>query len=141
MNVKGTGAPMSLPADLVPTLESSTTFTPRGPSPSGQQRAMLSKTNTTMSVPTMLLRKFDARAQSDKLIRLAWIDEAKHVKCVSGRCFEVTNRMIRVESSERIPLHTRVLLRAPGMGMAGAASVKYVTNCVNTFILVLDIGE
>jgi hypothetical protein len=88
----------------------------------------------------MVLRKSDARAQADKLIRLAWIDEAKHMKCVSGRCFE-TSRRIRVEAPERIPLHTRVLLRAPGMGMAGSASVKYVTHCVDTYILVLDIGD
>lgn len=89
----------------------------------------------------MVLRKSDTRTQSDKLVRLAWIDEAKHMKCVSGRCFEVTSHRIRVEAPERIPLHTRVLLRAPGMEIAGAASVKYVTHCVDTFILVLDIGD
>jgi hypothetical protein len=43
-----------------------------------------------------------------------------------------------VEVSEEIPLHTRVMLRADSISIAGSTSVKYITRCHPTFILVLD---
>jgi hypothetical protein len=46
-----------------------------------------------------------------------------------------------VEVPEEIPLYTRVMLRADGISIAGSTSVKYVTRCDATFILVLDIRD
>ena len=43
-----------------------------------------------------------------------------------------------MEVSEEIPLHTRVMLRADAISIAGSTSVKYVTRCDTKFILVLD---
>jgi len=40
-----------------------------------------------------------------------------------------------------VPLHTRVMLRAEGISIAGSTSVKYVTRCDATYIVVLDIGD
>ena len=42
-----------------------------------------------------------------------------------------------MEVSEEIPLHTRVMLRADAISIAGSTSVKYITRCDPTFILVL----
>ena len=80
----------------------------------------------------------DRRVPSDKPVRLAWLDEGGQIRCVTGRCIDVSSRRIHVEVSEQIPLHTRVMLRADGMNIAGETSVKYVTRYESKFILVLD---
>jgi len=42
---------------------------------------------------------------------------------------------------EETPLHTRVMLRAGGISIAGSTSAKYVTRYDATYIVVLDIGS
>ena len=81
----------------------------------------------------------DRRVPHDKPIRLAWLDERGHIRCLTGRCIDVSSRRVHVEVREQIPLHTRVMLRADGMNVAGSASVKYVTRYDTKFILVLDL--
>ena len=76
---------------------------------------------------------------SDKPIRLAWLDERGHIRCLTGRGNDVSSRRIHVEVREQIPLHTRVMIRADGIGVAGSTSVKYVTRYDTKFILVLDL--
>ena len=80
----------------------------------------------------------DRRVPSDKPLRLAWLDERGKIRCLSGRCIDFSSRRVHVEVRERIPLHTRVMLRADGMNVASETSVKYVTRCERKFILVLD---
>ena len=46
-----------------------------------------------------------------------------------------------MEVPEQIPLHARVMLRANAISIAGSTSVKYVTRCDRTFILVLDVRD
>ena len=81
----------------------------------------------------------DRRVPSDKPVRLAWLDERGQIRCLTGRCIDVSSRRVHVEVRERIALHTRVMLRANGLSIAGSTSVKYVTRCGTTFILVLDL--
>jgi hypothetical protein len=83
----------------------------------------------------------DRRVPSDKPIRLAWLDERKQIRCLAGRCVAVSSRRVHVEVREQIPLHTRVMLRADGISIAGSTTVKYVTRCDTKFILVLDVGD
>jgi len=80
----------------------------------------------------------DRRVPSEKPLRLAWRDERGKIRCSMGRCIDLSSRRVHVEVREQIPLHTRVMLRADGMNVAGATSVKYVTCCESKFILVLD---
>ena len=87
---------------------------------------------------------FESRSQrvpSDKPVRLAWLDERGQIRCLTGRCIDISSRRIHVEVSEEIPLHTRVMLRADAISIAGSTSVKYITRCDPTFILVLDIRD
>jgi hypothetical protein len=84
---------------------------------------------------------FDRRVPPDRPVRLAWLDERKHIRCLTGRCIDVSSRRIHVEVREAIPLHTRVMLRADGMSVAGSTSVQYVTRCEASFILVLDLRD
>jgi hypothetical protein len=79
------------------------------------------------------------RSVPDKPIRLAWLDDHGKIRCLTGRCIDVTSRRVHVEVREQIPLRTRVMLRADGFSVAGSTSVKYVTRCDRTFILVLDL--
>ena len=83
----------------------------------------------------------DRRVPSDKPVRLAWLNERGQIRCLTGRCIDVSSRRIHVDVSEQIPLHTRVLLRADGFGVACSTSVEYVTRCDTKFILVLDLRD
>ena len=80
------------------------------------------------------------RVPSDKPVRLACVDERKHIRCLTGRCIDVSSRQLHIEVREEIPLHTLVRFQAAGMIIAGSTSVKYVTRCDTKFILVLDVG-
>jgi hypothetical protein len=80
----------------------------------------------------------DRRVRSEKPLRLAWLDERVQIRCLMGRCIDFSSRRVHVELLEQIPLHTSVMLRADGMNVAGATSVKDVTRCESKFILVLD---
>jgi hypothetical protein len=82
---------------------------------------------------------FDRHVPSEKPVRLAWLDEGGQIRCATGRCIDVSSRWIHVEVREQIPLDTRVMLRADGLSVAGSTSVKYVTRCAASFILVLDL--
>ena len=75
---------------------------------------------------------------SDKPLRLAWLDERRHIRFVVGRCIDITRSRIHVEVGEQIPLGTRVMLRADGSDIAGSAFVKYTTPYEGKFILVLE---
>ena len=83
----------------------------------------------------------DRGVPSDKPIRLAWLDERGRIRCLTGRCIDVSSRRIHVEVPEQIPLHTRVMLRANAIRIAGSTSVKYITRCDTKFILVLDVRD
>ena len=87
-------------------------------------------------------RTFENRYQqlpSDKPVRLAWVDKPGQVRCVPGRCIDISSRRIHIEVPVTIPLHTLVMLRADGIGIAGSAAVKHVTSCGDAkFILVLE---
>ena len=91
------------------------------------------------SVPELASR--DRRAPPDKPVRLAWLDEHGRIRCLTARCIDVSSKRIHVEVPEQIPLDTRVMLRANAISIAGSTSVKYVTRCDRTFILVLDVRD
>jgi hypothetical protein len=81
------------------------------------------------------------RVPSDKPVRLAWLDEHKHIRCSTGRCIDLSSRRVHVEVREEIPLDTRVMLQADGISIAGSTLVKHVTRCDTKFILVLDVRD
>jgi hypothetical protein len=78
------------------------------------------------------------RIPSDKPLRLAWLDQGGRIRFVVGRCIDITRSRIHVEVNQQIPLRTRVMLRADGTNIAGAAFVKYVTPYEAKYIVVLE---
>jgi hypothetical protein len=92
-----------------------------------------------MKPHTLELANIGRGVPPDKAIRLAWLDEGGQIRCLVGRCIDATSKRIHVEVRQEIPLHTRVMLRADGISVAGSTSVKYVTRCDTHFILVLDL--
>jgi hypothetical protein len=81
------------------------------------------------------------RESSGDPVRFAWIDKLGQARCIPGRCIDISRRRMHVEVPVQIPLHTPVIIRAAGLSMAGAASVKYVTYSGDTkFILLLEVG-
>ena len=83
----------------------------------------------------------NTRIPPDNPIRLAWRDAGGRIRCLPGRCIDMSRKRVHIEVREEIPLHTRVMLRAGDINVASATSVTYVTHYGPTFILVLEIGE
>ena len=75
---------------------------------------------------------------SDEAVRVAWVDQNGKVRCVPGRCIDVSARRIHIEVPERIPLQTRVSLKAGRKSIPGPTRVKYLTQYETKFILVLE---
>jgi len=92
-----------------------------------------------MNTSALEFASHERRASPDRPVRLAWLDERGQIRCAAGRCIDLSSKRVHVEVREQIPLHTRVMLRADGMSVAGSTSVKYVTRCQSSFILVLDL--
>jgi hypothetical protein len=84
---------------------------------------------------------FDRRVPSEEPVRLAWRDECGMIRCVTGRCIDISNKRVHVKVREHIPLYSRVMLRADGIRIAGPTSVRYLTRYGTEFILVLDLGN
>ena len=81
------------------------------------------------------------RVPPDKPIRLTWRETGGRIRCLPGRCIDMSRKRIHIEVREEIPLHTRVMLRAGAISVAKATSVTYVTHYGPTYILVLEIRE
>jgi hypothetical protein len=94
-----------------------------------------------MTTETRSIESRRRHLASDRLVRLAWLDADGQLKCVPGKCIDISSRRIRMEVPVKIPLHTPVMLRADGIHFAGAASVTCVTSCGDKFILLLDISR
>ncbi|HUA87169.1 MAG TPA: hypothetical protein VMB85_25105 [Bryobacteraceae bacterium] len=79
------------------------------------------------------------RVPSDQPVRVAWVDQPGHLKCITGRCIDVSGKRIHLELGEQIPRLTRVTLRSGEISTPVAAYVKYATRHEAKFILVLEL--
>jgi len=84
------------------------------------------------------LVRWHRHVPSDKAVRVAWVDERGQLRCVPGRCIDVSERRIHMEVPEQIPLRTRVALSTGRKSIPGPNLVKYLTRCDTKFILVLE---
>jgi hypothetical protein len=80
----------------------------------------------------------DAPATADGSVRVAWVDERGKVRCMPGRCIDVSARRIHLEVPQQVPLQTRVTLSVGRKSIPGPNAVKYLTRCDTKFILVLE---
>jgi hypothetical protein len=80
---------------------------------------------------------YSARPSAES-VRIAWVDESGQVRCMPGRCIDVSARRIHLEVPQRVPLKTHVMLSANGKSIPGPSAVKYLTKCDTKFILVLE---
>jgi hypothetical protein len=79
-----------------------------------------------------------AHAAVSPSVRIAWVDEGGQVRCMTGRCIDVSARRIHLEVPELVPLKTHVTLSAGRKSIPGPSAVKYLTRCDKKFILVLE---
>jgi hypothetical protein len=79
-----------------------------------------------------------ARAAADESVRVAWVDEHGQLRCMPGRCIDVSARRIHIEVPEQVPLQTHVALSVGRRSIPGPNAVKYLTKCNAKFILVLE---
>lgn len=75
---------------------------------------------------------------ADGLVRVAWVDERGQVRCMPGRCIDVSARRIHIEVPQHVPLRTRLTLSAGRKRIPGPNAVKYLTKYDTKFILVLE---
>jgi hypothetical protein len=71
-------------------------------------------------------------------VLVSWINERGELRCMPGRCIDVSSRRIHVEVPEQVPLRTEVKLSAVGKSIPGPNKVKYLTRCNARFILLLE---
>jgi hypothetical protein len=71
-------------------------------------------------------------------VRAAWVDEAGRLRCMAGRCIDVSARRIHLEVPQQVPLRTQVTLSAGRRAIPGPNVVACVTKCDTKFILVLE---
>jgi hypothetical protein len=77
-------------------------------------------------------------ATGDEAVRIAWVDERGELRCMPGRCIDVSARRIHIEVPQQVPLKTHVALSRGGKSIPGPSAVKYLTKCDTKFILVLE---
>lgn len=75
---------------------------------------------------------------SDGLVLVAWVNDRGQLRCMPGRCIDISVRRIHIEVPEQIPLRTQVRLSAVGKSISGPNVVKYLTKCDTRFILMLE---
>jgi hypothetical protein len=75
---------------------------------------------------------------ADEPVRIAWVDDNGQVRCMPGRCIDISARRIHLEAPGQVPLQTHVALSAGGKSFPGPHTVKYLTKCDTKFILVLE---
>jgi hypothetical protein len=75
---------------------------------------------------------------ADGLVRVAWVDERGQLRCMAGRCIDVSARRIHIEVPEPVPLQSHVALSAGRKSIPGPNVVKYLTKCDPKFIVVLE---
>src|SRR5258708_29816951 len=72
----------------------------------------------TMKKTAPEFESLDRCVPSEKPVRLAWLDKHGHIRCLTGRCIDVSSKRVHVEVREQIPLDTRVMLQAGGVSIA-----------------------
>jgi|HubBroStandDraft_6_1064221.scaffolds.fasta_scaffold383436_2 hypothetical protein len=75
---------------------------------------------------------------ADGSVLVAWVNERGQLRCMPGRCIDISIRRIHIEVPEQIPLRTQVRLSAVGKSLPGPNVVKYLTKCDSRFILMLE---
>jgi hypothetical protein len=73
-------------------------------------------------------------------IRLVWEDNGQS-RFVQGKCIDVSESGLRVESAVPIPLRSRISLNAEKIKMSGSATVKHVERFGAKYILGLELSQ
>jgi len=61
----------------------------------------------------------------DSRVELSWTNEAGAPCYTRGKVVDASESGIRVEVGERIPLRTRLQIKAPSLGIHGTGSVRF----------------
>ena len=81
------------------------------------------------------------RAAHTGLIRLSWEDASGHLAYTQGKCVDISESGLRIETPCPIPLRTYVSLRADRIGLAGSASVRHVVRCGAKYTVGLELSQ
>src|SRR5262245_6635688 len=73
-------------------------------------------------------------------VRLSWQDRGE-AKFARGKCLDVSEDGLRIETSESIPVRTAVSLSAERLHLSGSATVKHVIRRGVKYILGLELNQ
>jgi hypothetical protein len=73
-------------------------------------------------------------------VRLFWDDAEGRTKYLQVLCLDISENGLRVDSSESLPMNTRVSLRADLIELAGTAIVRHIHGQGSRFILGLELS-
>ena len=74
-------------------------------------------------------------------VDLSWTDPQGQLKFARGKCLDLSETGLRLESPVPIPVYTSVFLRAERIRLSGAASVRHVTRVGARFALGMELTE
>jgi len=73
--------------------------------------------------------------------RISWEDERGLTRFAHAKCIDVSRAGLRIESSEPIPLLTRLSLRADRINVSGSATVRNIAWRGCKYILGLNLSQ
>jgi len=89
-----------------------------------------------MSPPSDLRRH--RRKTVEVAVRLCWQDSSGIVRYSKGRCLEISESGLRVETSDPMPLRSYVNFQIDNPPFAGSGSVRHVTRSGLKFVIGLE---
>lgn len=73
------------------------------------------------------LRRHDREASSEEIL-LGWTDSQGHLHQVRGKCLDISEFGLQIESMEPVAVRTYVLVKSRKLGIDGSASVRHCTR-------------
>ena len=74
-------------------------------------------------------------------VRISWEGAEGVPKYTQGKCLDVSEGGMRIEVSEAIPAHSRVLVQADRINLGGSASVKHVARQGSKYVVALELHQ
>jgi hypothetical protein len=74
-------------------------------------------------------------------IRLSWEDERGQPRFVQSKCVDISERGLRVEAPQPIPVRTCVMLRAERINLSGSATVRHSERYGAKYLLGIELSQ
>jgi hypothetical protein len=74
-------------------------------------------------------------------VRLTWEDSRGEIRFAQGKCIDISEDGLRIESVTMIPAGARVMLNAERIKLAGSATARHGTRYGGRFTVGLELSQ